>query len=353
MSGSSLDGLDIAYCKIKVSETYQYEILAAQTIPYSDELKQFLKDISADITKDYKTQSAFFDAQCAQMINTFVTENGINHIDFISAHGHTIYHYPENKITCQIGDGIATAKELHCPVIINFRKADIEAGGQGAPLVPIADKLFFADYDACLNIGGICNISYEKDNKRIGYDISAANQLLNYNANLLNLEYDDEGNIAKGGKVHNDLLNALNSDSFFEKMPPKSLDNNAIKNTMVPLFNKWQITIPDALATATEHIALQIANCLNQIIQKNKITKQNFKLLVTGGGAFNTFLINRIENLSGVKIQLPNKALIQFKEALAMCLMGVLKWENKSNFLTSVTGANIAVSGGEIVNLHE
>lgn len=350
MSGSSLDGLDIVYCEMYSGEQFSFKVLASSTVPYSTEVQISLANMEVSILKDYTTEHDFFDAISAEMIKTFVEDNEISKIDFIASHGHTIFHFPEKNITCQLGNGKIIAKEMSCSVICNFRQADVDAGGQGAPLVPIADELFFPDYTACLNIGGIANISFVENGRRIGFDICAANQLLNFCANQIGLEYDDGGSMAKTGKVNEKLFAELNAFEFFELPFPKSMDNNFIRENFIPILSDSKIYPSDKLATVIEHIAFQISTIINRQIENNNIPKNIYSLLVTGGGAYNTFLLKRIEQLCGIKITLPENTLIQYKEAIAMCLMGLLRRENKPNFLPSVTGARIAVSGGDIVN---
>ena len=351
MSGSSLDGLDVVYCEMRSEPNYSFKILASETITYPKEIQHILANIEVSILKDYENEHILFDEISSLGIKTFIEDNNIKKVDFIASHGHTIFHFPEKNITCQIGNGKTLVNELHIPVICNFRQADINAGGQGAPLVPIADVLFFPEYSACLNIGGIANISFEENGQRIGFDICAANQLLNFCANQIGLEFDDGGGMAKTGKINEDLLRELNGFDYFDLPFPKSMDNNFIREHFIPLLADNNIYPSDKLATVTEHIAYQISNIINRQIENKNIPKNIYSILVTGGGAFNTYLLKRIEQLCGIKITIPDATLIQYKEAVAMCLMGLLRWENKPNFLPSVTGARMAVSGGDIINV--
>jgi len=352
MSGSSLDGLDMVYCEMHSGLAFSYKVLASFTAPYNKEVQKYLTNMEVSILKDYTNEHIYFDTISAEMIKTFVEDNEITKLDLIASHGHTIFHFPEKNITLQLGNGEKIAEVMSCPVICNFRQADVDAGGQGAPMVPIADELFFHDYTACLNIGGITNISFLENGKRIGFDICAANQLLNFCANQIGLEYDDGGSMARTGKINEKLLNELNVFDFFNLPYPRSMDNNFIRDHFIPILSESKIHASDKLATTTEHIAYQISRIINRQIKNRNIPKNIYSLLVTGGGAYNSFLVRRIEQLCGIKISLPVNTLIQFKEAIAMCLMGMLRLENKPNFLPSVTGARIAVSGGDIVNLN-
>ncbi len=348
MSGSSLDGLDMVYCAIENTGKYNFDLIVAETFEYDVRTKNYLKNIAADINKDYEKEHYFFAEITAEFINKFIEKNKINIVDFIASHGHTIFHYPENKKTLQIGDGKRIMELTGISTIYNFRQADIDAGGQGTPLVPVCDQMFFSNYDACLNIGGIANISYNIDGERLGFDICAANQLLNYCAAELNMQYDEDGKLASAGDVNDDLLEQLNDFDYFRKTPPKSLDNNHLQKYFFPLLDKFEIRVEDKLNTVVEHIAVQIAKMIMIHRKVDMIPKEDYNLLVTGGGAFNKYLIENIEIFSGIKIKLPDVEIIQFKEALAMALMGVLRWENNPNFLPSVTGANHAVCAGEI-----
>lgn len=347
MSGSSLDGLDIAYTEIETGAENKFRILHAQTIAYDTSIKKFLQQI--DITKqNFQFEENYFAEITAHAVNQFISDFHIEKIDFIASHGHTIYHYPAEKRTLQIGDGKRISEITQHTVISNFRQADLDAGGQGAPLVPVCDALFFNGYDACLNIGGIANISFEKNNLRIGFDICGANQLLNACAAELNLPFDHAGEIAATGNVNEELLSRLNNNFFFKKQFPKSLDNHFVEMHFTKLLSESEIATADKLATANKHIATQIANCIRQQTTSEQIQPSDYRLLVTGGGAYNTFLIQTIEKSAGIQIHLPAKEIIEYKEALAICLMGVLRMENKPNFITSVTGAAYAVSGGDI-----
>ncbi len=345
MSGSSLDGLDIAYCEIKIGDTNSFTIVAAQTIKYSNELKSFFSKIIPDIRQMYIAENDFFSRFVADAILQFKHNNNINKVDCIALHGHTVFHYPAQGKTCQLGDGKLIADLTGITTIINFRQADIDAGGQGAPLVPLCDELFFGAYSACLNIGGIANISFATPNGRIGFDICGANQLLNYLANTVGLAFDEDGELAAAGIVDEELLAALNGSPFFNQPYPKSLDNHYVRKYFTERLAASVLPLNDKLATATFHIAQQIA----KVIIEHKVSiPSDYKLLVTGGGAFNKLLIKNIEQLANVSINNASDQLIEYKESLAMCLMGVRKLRNETNFLPSVTGAKMAVSGGEI-----
>ncbi|MFN0274541.1 MAG: anhydro-N-acetylmuramic acid kinase [Chitinophagales bacterium] len=350
MSGSSLDGVDLAYCKIQSGGQWKYKILHAKTYPYNEGDKDFLKKLRKRPVKEAKTHDDLFGFSYAVLINRFRKEFNIRKLDFIASHGHTTHHHPEKKITLQLGSGKQIAKLNFHPAVTNFRVADIKAGGQGAPLVPVCDAYFFSQYDACLNIGGIANISYMMRGERIGFDICPANQLLDNLAQKLNKPFDKNGAIAKKGKINNKLMVALEKKRYFSLDPPKSLDNTFVEKNFMKTINEARCSVADKMRTVVERIAIEIAGAIIRDASFNQSKLAKYKLLVTGGGAYNKFLLQRIEKLARINIQLPDDETIQYKEALAMCLMGVLRWENKPNFLPSVTGAKKAVSGGEIFN---
>lgn len=344
MSGSSLDGLDIAYCTITLDVINSFEIIATTTVEFNVEQKLFFKNLLPDIHHNYQDDDIYFGKLIGNEIKVFIEKNNINQVHFIASHGHTVFHYPAQGKTCQIGNNQVIANSTQLPTISNFRQADIDAGGQGAPLVPLCDELFFGNYDACLNIGGIANISFLSPEGRIGFDICGANQLLNYLAGKVNLPFDEDGELAALGAINLDLLAELNSSSYFNLPYPKSLDNQFVAQYFINRLASADLPINDKLATASYHIAFQIAAIINQ----HKNNSINYNLLVTGGGAYNKHLIHQIEQLAAINISTASRQLIQYKEALAMCLMGALKWSNQPNFLPSVTGAKIPVSGGEI-----
>lgn len=258
----------------------------------------------------------------------------------IASHGHTIFHRPEEGFTLQIGDGQEIANATGIMTINDFRTEDVEKGGQGAPLVPIGDRHLFAEYPICLNIGGIANVSYETDDKRIAYDICMANQLLNYLAGKLGYDYDNNGNFARQGTVNKELLNILNDNPYYIQNAPKSLGREFFENVQHKVIDDSQLSVYDLLATATEHIALQIANATNHL--------EATKMLITGGGAKNQYLINRIQALSKHEIIIPETMIIDYKEALIFAFLAALKMEGKINVLSSVTGASSDSSSGKI-----
>lgn len=348
MSGSSLDGVDIAYCKITTGQKWKYKIIHANTYAYDANEVIFLQTLRSKTLAEKEAYNNMFGIVFGTIAAQFISSYKIKKVDFIASHGHTIHHNPAKGITLQLGAGQPLATASGVPVVCNFREADVKAGGQGAPLVPICDQYFFSQYHACLNIGGIANISYQLANKRIGFDICPANQLLDNLARKLNKPYDDKGKIAAGGKINLKLYMQLREKKYFSLAPPKSLDNADIERIFMSTIKEAKCSVADKLRSATEMIATKIAAEILRHAAAEKINLHKYKLLISGGGAYNTFLIKQIERMANITIQLPDDATIQFKEALAMCLMGILRWEKKANFIPAVTGAKRAVSGGAI-----
>jgi len=337
MSGTSLDGVDMAYCEFNVdNRSWYYSIKNAETVAYDKPLNEKLANAIQFSSEQLMELDVELGKWFGKAARKFIDKNGIE-IDFICSHGHTIFHQPERGFTTQIGNGFSISKEVNKPVVCDFRSKDVSLGGQGAPLVPIGDRLLFSSYDYCLNLGGISNISFEKNGIRKAFDIGPCNMLLNHLANQKGLLYDDNGDIASEGNLDDELFNALNSWEYYNKKGPKSLGYEQISESLIPRL-KIKLPLEDKMATAAHHIAYQIS----------RVTKTG-NLLVTGGGAHNSFLINLIKKYaSDVKVKVPEKELIDFKEALVFGLLGVLKVRGEVNCLASVTGASTDSCGGVI-----
>ena len=332
MSGTSLDGIDCAVVEFTYKYNHwQYEFVQGATIPYPDEWTAKLRTAIALNETDLHLLNIAYTYFLSEKINEFIAENQLVDLDFIASHGHTVLHQPEKVITLQIGNLPIVADLFDLPFVCDFRVQDVALGGQGAPLVPIGDRLLFADYDYCLNLGGFSNISFEEDNQRLAFDICPVNTLLNYFAQKEGFPFDDEGKIARTGKVDTALLAELNTLDFYRTSAPKSLGMEQVNAIYLPLINQHKLDNVTILTTLTEHIAYQIA----QIVQK-----ENTRLLATGGGAFNTFLIERMKHhLPKTQIEVGSKDLTDFKEAIVFAFLGALRLENSNNVLCSVTGA--------------
>jgi anhydro-N-acetylmuramic acid kinase len=342
MSGTSLDGVDLAYINFNISERWTFEIFQSETISYSDEWQNKLKNAIQFSASELEQLNNDYTKLLASIISEFISKHNLTDIDAVCSHGHTILHQPQNGLTLQIGNLPLLRDLLPYTIVYDFRVQDVALGGQGAPLVPIGDKLLFAEYDYCLNLGGFANVSYDYKNDRIAYDICPVNIVMNVLCNNVGLEYDNGGNIAKTGIINNDLLTELNSIYFYH-MPldtPKSLGKEWVVEFIFPILERYKISTPDLLATFCEHIAIQISQVL--------FFKPYGKMLVTGGGTYNAFLIERIKIHSQHNLIVPDKKSIEFKEALIFAFLGVLRIRNEINCLKSVTGASKDSSGGAV-----
>ena len=327
MSGTSLDGVDLAFASFYFNKTWKYKLHICQTIPYNKKWQTHLQQLHLKSISEIYESSERYAIYLSHLLDDFIIKNNLK-VDLISSHGHTVLHEPEKSITLQIGDGKIINAKLNIPVISDFRSLDVELGGQGAPLVPVGDELLFSKYDYCLNLGGFSNFSFKNDGLRKAYDICPVNIVLNKYSKKLGKQYDNNGLISKTGSINNDLLKELNNINYYKKLPPKSLGKEWLEREFLHVLKKYNDSTPNILRTLVEHIAIQIANCI-----------KSGKCLVTGGGAFNTFLIQRIKAISQANFILGDKKLIEYKEALIFGLLGVLNVEKEINCLASVTGA--------------
>ena len=338
MSGTSLDGIDLVYIKFLKNKHTSFKILHSETIAYAKEWKELLQQAISFSSEELFNLDGTYGKFLGNIIQNFIEKYKIKNIDFIASHGHTVLHQPQKGITLQIGSGEEIAKITKQKVVCDFRTQDVALGGQGAPLVPIGDALLFPEYDFCLNLGGFSNVSFRKENERVAFDICPVNIVLNFYANKIGLEYDASGKIASEGKINEQLLEQLNALDFYKITPPKSLGLEWVQKEILPLIDAYKITISSILSTFVEHIAMQIAS----------VIKDSNSVLITGGGVFNSFLMQRIEKHSNVKIKQSSDALINYKEALIFAFLGMLKIDNQINCLKSVTGASKNHSSGVI-----
>jgi len=336
MSGTSLDGVDIAYIKFEDDKKLSFEIIEATTVSYSEIWKENLTNAFDKKKETLNKLDHDYGVYLGNLVLDFIKKHNIQKVDFVASHGHTIFHKPEEGFTLQIGSGQAIATSCKLKVICDFRTQDVALGGQGAPLVPIGDELLFSEYDYCLNIGGFANISYDENGVRKAYDICPANIVLNHYTRKIGLEYDDKGKLARTGNIHNQLLKAFDSLPVYQEK--NSLGNEVVVNEFIPLIDSYNLSIPDILKTFIAHFSNKIANEF-----KNEGT-----VLITGGGAFNTYLMECINKKTKATIQIPSKQLINYKEALIFGLLGLLKNENEINCLSSVTKASNDHSSGVI-----
>lgn len=343
MSGTSLDGIDLVCCDFKSSTNkYSYEVIHSKCIKYNSDWKNKLNNAIELSALELQLLDIELAEKFSKEIILFIEENKIENVDLISSHGHTIFHQPEKKLSLQIGAGHIISENCKIDTVCDFRKEDIAKGGQGAPLVPIGDQFLFSIYDYCLNIGGIANVSFQLNEKRIAYDICAANMVFNHFANHKNLEFDKDGLLASSGEINNELLEQLNSLEYYHKSFPKSLGKEWVFEILIKIIDQFEISIENKLRTFTEHIALQIAaNC-------STWGDSRTNMLVTGGGAYNKFLIERIQAHTSTEIIIPDEITVDFKEAIIFAFLGYLKYNDINNCLSSVTGASNDHSSGVI-----
>ena len=343
MSGTSLDGIDLAELHFSISEkgVWSFEIGVAETIAYPTIWKDNLQEAISYSEGKMKVFNKEYTFYLGEIISGFIKRNQFKNIDAVCSHGHTIWHQPKNGVTLQIGNLPEIATLTNQNIVCDFRAQDVALGGNGAPLVPIGDRLLFNKYDYCLNLGGFSNVSYEKEGKRIAYDISPVNIALNVLAEKLGFPFDEDGKLAEKGKVNNKLFQQLNNITYYKENPPKSLGLEWVQENIYPLLEASKITTIDQIASVTEHVAFQIANEI----------KENTSVLVTGGGAFNSYLLKQIQYYKSCNLEVPSSELIEYKEALIFGLLGVLKLRNEVNCLASVTGAERDHSSGFVYNL--
>jgi anhydro-N-acetylmuramic acid kinase len=350
MSGSSLDGLDIAFVEFEeIGRKWNYEIKAAACKKYSDAWNSKLQEATSLGAYEYLLLHSSYGKLIGEQINEFIDENNLHHkVQLIASHGHTTFHDPKSGMTAQLGDGAAIAATTQVNVVSDLRAMDVAFGGQGAPIVPIGEKLLFNDYAFYLNLGGIANLSHNTSEGYIAFDICAANRVLNMLANADGLAFDIGGAIAASGKVFTPLLTRLNTLPYYSLPHPKSLANSFGTDEVYPIVNGFDMPNADKLRTYVEHIAMQVGYAVQKIANGNK---GNARLLATGGGALNVFLIQRIQQALqpfGIEVVVPDETLVNYKEALIMALIGVLRWREEYNVMNTVTGAERSSIGGAV-----
>jgi anhydro-N-acetylmuramic acid kinase len=338
MSGTSLDGVDICCVDFIYDKTaWTYKIIAAENKSYPDKLRNKIANAHLTDANSFAVLHSNFGLYIGEQINFFINKYSLKP-DLIASHGHTIFHQTEKRLTFQIGSGAGIAAETGINTVCDFRSTDVALNGQGAPLVPIGDHFLFSEYEYCLNLGGFSNISFQKDDHRIAFDVCPVNFVINHYMKNEGKEFDNNGEKARSGKVNQQLLNDLNELNVYKFSGPKSLAREDVEEMFFPVIDSYQITLEDKLATYTEHISTQISKSI--IFGK---------VLVTGGGAFNRFLIERMRvNSPQCDYHIPDPQIINFKEALIFALLGVLYLYDVPNCLASVTGARYDNIGGAL-----
>ena len=340
MSGTSLDGVDLVYATFNYNIVWQFSIHFSITVSYDKYWLEVLSNLVTASQDELVKIDKDYTIYLANIILSFIKKHKIKTMDAVCSHGHTALHQPENGLTYQIGNLSEIATLLNEIVVCDFRIQDVDSGGQGAPLVPIGDKLLFSQYDYCLNLGGFTNVSTDVKHTRIAFDICAVNIVLNHYVKQLGFDFDNEGKIASAGNINSELLYQLNELNFYKLEYPKSLGLEWVNENIFQLIDAFKLSVKDILRTYVEHIALQISKEIN--------IKNNASILFTGGGVYNLFLIKTIQKYSKNEIVIPSKEIIEYKEALIFAFLGVLKLRNEVNCLRSVTGSKKDHSSGKV-----
>jgi Predicted molecular chaperone distantly related to HSP70-fold metalloproteases len=356
MSGSSLDGLDMAYVHFNENAgKWSFEIVYSECIPYDQHWRSRLTNSTRLSAVEYLLLHSDYGHYLAERVNGFIDKNELQHkVDIIVSHGHTTFHLPAQRMTAQLGDGAALTADTQLPVVTDLRSIDVAFGGQGAPIVPVGEKLLFPGIGYFLNLGGIANLSSLINDDPLAFDICAANRVLNLLAQEIQLDFDKDGQLAATGKINDDLLNSLNDLSYYDLPHPKSLPNSFGTDEVYPLIKKFDLPLADALRTYVEHIVIQVKNALIKTMSchgSSENINSDPQLLITGGGALNSFLIARLKDhllTTGIDVVVPQLEIINYKEALIIALIGTLRWREEYNVIASVTGARRNSIGGAL-----
>lgn len=330
MSGSSLDGLDLAICKFhNYRNKWNYDLLKSKTITYTDELRKQLEKAPSLTGAGIISLDNDFGTFIARQSGEFIAETGLP-VELICSHGHTVFHQPENGLTFQVGNGAWIAAITGITTVSDFRRTDVALGGQGAPLVPAGDELLFSEYDYCLNLGGFANISFRSGNKRIAYDICPVNIILNLLSQRSGKLFDKDGLEGVSGRIDINLLAKLNELTFYKMQPPKSLGREWTDREFIPVLDETDLPATTKMRTVYEHIANKIAS----------IPLKNRTVLITGGGIHNKFLQDLIKHNCKANCVIPDDDVIDYKEAIIFAFLGLLRIRNEINCFASVTGAS-------------
>lgn len=341
MSGTSLDGLDIAYCDFKRNgKGWSYSLRKATTIKYTSAWVDKLSSAHHFSGEDLVALDVSFGKFLGKACRQFITRHRIKP-DFIASHGHTIFHQPKKGFTYQLGNGTAIHVESGIPTVYDFRSLDVILGGEGAPLVPAGDKFLFGVYEVCLNLGGIANLSMDIKGKRIAYDITFGNMGLNYLMNTIGKTYDDKGRLTSTGTIHPAMFKELGRVLKPIRKRRPSLGREIFEQRIKPILDTPGIALQDKLRTFT-------AFCVQEISTAVLSSTRNGNVLCTGGGAFNSFFISELLDAldDEATLILPDPDTIKYKEAIVFAFLGIKKVLGEVNCLQSVTGATRDSSSG-------
>lgn len=354
MSGSSLDGVDLAHCRFTFADEQpdqllSWALLRAATIPYTDAWQQRLRMAPTLGGRELWLLHTELGMLYGQVVRDFMATLDAP-VDMVASHGHTVFHFPEQATTTQVGDGAAMAGGLGLPVIDQFRTLDMALGGQGAPLAPLGDQYFYGDYFAALNLGGIANVSIRTPQGYIALDIGGANQVLDALMAEIGESYDADGALAATGSLVPELLAQADALPFFALPSPKSLGNDWVQEALLPLFRRPEYSLSDRLHTFCHHLAGQTAASIHRAIAQAGLTLSgDERMIIAGGGGFNGFLCRCIaEAVAPIQIDIADRDMIAFKEAAFIALAGALRWLHQPNVLPSATGARRAAVGGAV-----
>lgn len=356
MSGSSLDGVDLAFCEFRrgAHNEIEWRLLAAETLPIDSNWAVRLRQLPEQDAKALAEAHSAFGHWLGECAQAFLREHGIptDQVDAVASHGHTLFHEPRQGYSFQLGSGAALASTCGLRTLCDFRSTDVASGGQGAPLAPMADLLLFPSFDFFLNIGGIVNISARAAERMVAFDITGGNQPLNALAQLAKLPYDAGGQLARPGQLIDPLLQQLNGLPFMEQPYPKSLSNQWVQDNITLRVLKADGSVSDRLHTVCRHIAAQVQKALVAIFRREKKRSEKGEMMLSGGGAFNDFLVEciraEVQKVAEIDVVVPADDMVHFKEAILMALLGMLRLEGLPNVLHTVTGADRDTSGGAV-----
>lgn len=339
MSGTSLDGLDIACVDFVLKESWHFKLIASSTVAYPEVWKTRLVNLLDQDAITFAKTHHYYGRYLGEQCSSFIAEHQLKNIDAISSHGQTIFHDPDQGFTIQIGNGSTLATSSGLPVISDLRSADMAYGGQGAPIVPLGEAFLWPEFSAFLNIGGISNISIHNEDSIIGYDVCMGNLIMDMVAEQEGLNFDEDGRLAASGKVNDEILRELNQHPYLKISGPKSLDAGQVFHEFLPIIKKHNVTSANLLATLCEHIAMQIASATEQV---------EGSLFISGGGGLNSYLVSRIKHHCSCEIYIPSRQILEFKEAIIMAFLGLRRLRKQANVLASVTGASKDSINGSI-----